>query len=335
MANGKNPYLRYKIIDACLSNRHTPYCSISELIAAIEKQDIKVSKRSVETDLQSMRRDERLGYMAPISYCRINHGYYYTDADYTINNLPFNEEDVAAFAMVVESFQRFRGAQVLNQVEGMFDKLNKVARQLKMKSTKQPYTPVLFEHVPYCKGIEHFDLLYKAILKQTPLLIRYKRFDHEIAREHTLHPYLLKEYRFRWCLLGYSETRKYKLIMALDRIERMVPVKTPFKPYKGDEVQKYFDHTIGVTIASSAIKEIRLWCSVAQANYIRTQPLHATQQVISDDAEGMIITLHLIPNYELKQTLLALGPEVKVLEPASLRDEVKTMLEKSLLLYNQ
>lgn len=333
MANGKNPYLRYKIINACLANRQSPYCTIPELMEAMEKNDISVSQRSIESDLQAMRYDERLAYHAPIAYSRTNRGYYYTDASYTIDKLPLSEDDIEAFEMIVESFQRFKGAQVLNQVEGMFDKLGKVAGQLKIKKSKLSYPPVLFERIPYYKGIEHFDVLHHAILKQSPLLIRYKRFDHETAKEHTFHPYLLKEYKFRWYLLGYSETRRSKLILALDRMERIAPIRIAFKPYKGTEVQKYFDHTIGVTITSDAVNEIRLWCSVSQGNYIKTQHLHATQQIISDTADGLVISLQLIPNYELKQTLLSFGPEVKVLEPASLRDEMKAMLEKSLQLY--
>ena len=335
MANGKNPYLRYKIINACFANKQTPYWTIPDLIEAMDKQDISVSQRSIESDLHAMRYDERLAYHAPIAYCRLHRGFHYTDADYTIDKLPLSEDDISAFEMIVESFQRFKGAQVLSQVEGMFDKLGKVAGQLKIKKSKLSYPPVLFERIPYYKGIEHFDVLHHAILKQMPLLIGYKRFDYEIVKEHTFHPYLLKEFKFRWYLLGYSETRKSKLILALDRMERIAPIRIAFKPYKGAEVQKYFDHTIGVTIMNSGVKDIRLWFSASQGNYIKTQHLHATQRIVSDTADGLIISLQLISNYELKQILLSFGPEVKVIEPASLRDEIKEMLEKSLRLYDQ
>jgi predicted DNA-binding transcriptional regulator YafY len=333
LANGKNPYLRYRIINACFINRQKPYHTITELIETMDKNDIVVSQRSIESDLQAMRYDERLAYHAPIEYCRRNHGYYYTDAGYSIDKLPLSEDDIEAFDMIVESFQRFKGAQVLSQVEGLFDKLGKVAGQLKAKKSKLAYTPVLFERMPYYKGIEHFDVLHQAILRQTPLRIRYKRFEHEQAKEHILHPYLLKEYKFRWYLLCYSETRRRKLILALDRMEHIASLRVAFKPYKGAEVQKYFDHTIGVTITPHHVTDIRLWCSPSQGNYIKTQHLHTTQRIISDTADGLVISLQLIPNYELLQLLLAFGPEVKVLEPLSLRDEIKTMLEKSLELY--
>jgi predicted DNA-binding transcriptional regulator YafY len=133
--------------------------------------------------------------------------------------------------------------------------------------------------------------------------------------------------------LGYSEKRRGKLILALDRIESISNKKIPFKPYRGIEVQKYFDHTLGVTINPTGIKDIRLWFSVSQGHYLKTQPLHTTQQVISDDHNGVEVSLQLIPNYELLQTLLAFGAEVKVLEPLSLQQQIKEMIHKSMKLY--
>ncbi|MFM9837596.1 MAG: helix-turn-helix transcriptional regulator [Cyclobacteriaceae bacterium] len=334
MPIGKYPFMRYKIINACLTNSKAMYPTLEEIKEALAKQDILVEKRAIENDLEAMRYDKRLGYHAPIAFCRKNRGYHYTDPNYTIDKLPLSSEEIEAFEIIVESFQRFKGANVLNQVEGMFDKLDKIVKQqFKTKKSTIPYPVVDFEKMPYSKGIEHFDTLYQAIIKQQPLQIVYKRFDKATTNEHVFHPYLLKEYKFRWYLLGYSEKRRGKLILALDRIESITNKKIDFKPYKGIAVQKYFDHTLGVTINPNGIKEIRLWFSVAQGHYLKTQPLHATQQTISDDDNGLVVSLQLIPNYELLQTLLAFGAEVKVLEPSSLQQQIKEMIHKSLKLY--
>lgn len=69
-----------------------------------------------------------------------------------------------------------------------------------------------------------------------------------------------------------------------------------------------------------------------QGHYFKTLYLHDTQQIISDDATGVMLQLQLIPNYELMQTLLSFG-EVKVLEPLSLQQEMKEMIRKSFELY--
>jgi predicted DNA-binding transcriptional regulator YafY len=336
MPVNKSTLARFYLINECLTNARKPYWTLEEIMEKAESRDIFVSKRTLESDLQIMRYDDRLNYHAPILYCKKNKGFHYEDRDYSIEKLPLSESDIETFQMMVESFQRFKGADVLQQVEGVFDKLGKVAKQLNEKKNKLDYTPVVFEQIPYTKGIQHFDNLYQAIVKQQPLLIHYKRFDKDSISEHLFHPYLLKEYKFRWYLLGYSEKRRGKLILALDRIERITPnKKIAFKPYKGIDVQKYFDHTIGVTINPTGVKEIRVWFSVTQGNYLKTQHLHATQKIISDDDTGLIVTFQLIPNYELMQTLLAFGPECKVLEPATLQEQFKDMHRKSMELYGK
>jgi predicted DNA-binding transcriptional regulator YafY len=96
-------------------------------------------------------------------------------------------------------------------------------------------------------------------------VIHYKKFDHEKGKEHTFYPYLLKEYRFRWYLLGYSEKRRGKLILALDRMENITPIKIAFKPYKGRDIQKYFDQIIGVSLHHQQVKHVTLWFSPSQA----------------------------------------------------------------------
>lgn len=332
----KSQLMRYKIINAMLLSTRQPYPTLLEIQREMARQDIKVGIRAIEKDFEAMRYDKRLGYKAPIAFSRKYHGYHYTKPDYTIDKLPLSSDELESFKLIVESFKRFRGARVLKQLEGMFDKLDKVVMQQMSKSKKRAdYPAVDFETAPYSKGIEHFDALYEAIIKQLPLTIHYKKFDDDKATEHTFHPYLLKEYKFRWYLLGYSEKRKGKLILALDRIESVQKLRRrKFKPYKGVDMQKYFYHTIGITITKQPVHDIRLWFSRAQGHYIKTQHLHATQHILSDDANGLVASFQLVPNYELLQTLLAFGPEVKILEPSTLQTAMKEMLEKSLALYS-
>lgn len=324
--------MRYRIINACLTNPSKPYPSFEDLRKELARQKIKVQKRALEGDLEAMRSDKRLGYMAPIEYSRKNKGYHYTDPGYNMEKLPLSAGEVDTFRLIVDSLKRFRGADVLQQVEGIVNKLDKVVMKEASQKKKGATAVVDFEKMPTTKGIEHFDPIYNAILKQQTLLISYQGFGKP-ASEHVFHPYLLKEYKFRWYVLGYSERRRSKVVLALDRIENIIPKKARYKPYRGQDIQTYFEHTLGVTINTTGVKEIRLWFSVSQGHYLKTQPLHAKQHIVSDDATGLIITVGLIPNYELLQTLLSFGPEVKVLGPVQVRDELKAMVQKTLDLY--
>ncbi|WP_276373604.1 WYL domain-containing protein [Chryseolinea sp. H1M3-3] len=332
MAAGKNPYLRYRIINACLTSKRKKHWSPDELIAKLGEHDLQISLRSLKSDLENMRCDERLGYFAPIVYCRTNKGYYYTDPDYSIDALPLSEEDIQAFSVLVNSLQKYKGALVVNQLEGMFDKLGKVAEQLKQKDKPQ-HGIIEFEKVPYYKGIMYFDPIMHALHNKQPIKITYKKFDHDNPYTHIFHPYLLKEYKSRWYTRGYSELRKTNVTLALDRIEEIVEHPAPFKENKEDNIYACFRHTIGVTIVKGDVEEVELLFTPSQGNYVKTLHLHDTQTTIADNDEGLRVTLALKPNYELLQTLLSYGAEVKVLKPLSLQEKIKEALGKACALY--
>jgi len=58
------------------------------------------------------------------------------------------------------------------------------------------------------------------------------------------------------------------------------------------------------------------------APYIKTHHLHHTQATLREDAEGLVISLKLIPNPELTQLILSYGADVRVMKPVSLKERI-------------
>lgn len=328
MANGKYPYFRYRLIHTCLSDKQKRYWTLDELQEKLTQEGIVVKKRSLGTDLHTMRYDELLGYHAPIAFCRKKRGYYYTDPDYSIEKIPLNAKDHRALVFAINTLKKFKDVPLVHQFEGVVEKLGKVADQLPRRNDQV----LSFEAVPVQKGMAHFDTLMNAILDKQPLRIDYKKFMAE-ADVHTFHPYFLKEYKYRWYVLGYSDARSYHLTLGLDRIEGISHAHVKYKENTKLRPDEYFQHTIGVTLGKGRPEEIQLHFTTAQGHYIKTQYLHHTQEIIKDDDDGLIITLKLIPNYELLQLLLSFGPEVEVLKPLTLRKQMAEMVERMMKRY--
>lgn len=76
------------------------------------------------------------------------------------------------------------------------------------------------------------------------------------------------------------------------------------------------------------MEDIILWFSPAQGHYLKTQHLHASQQILQDDEEGLVVSLKLIINYELVSLLLSFCPDVSVTAPVSLRDKLDALMAK-------
>src|SRR4051812_5640964 len=125
MSAGKNPYLRYSIIDRCLGSKHKRYWTPVELLEKFAEYDVYVELRSLKYDLQNMRDNTQLKFNAPIGYSRANKSYYYTEEGYSIDGERLSHHDLMALTFVVNLLEQVEGATMLQQAKGAVSKLNK------------------------------------------------------------------------------------------------------------------------------------------------------------------------------------------------------------------
>jgi predicted DNA-binding transcriptional regulator YafY len=322
----KNTYLRFRIINSCLRNKQKKYWTLDELIVRLADHDIDVDKRTLERDFEAMCHDNRLGYKAPIAYDKKEKAFYYSDPSFTIDKIPLTEEDLEALTLATNILHQYKSAKLVQQFEGMVDRLGKAVNHLKQP---QNSNLIAFENTPYYKGREFFDIVLNGITHQQSLGITYRKFDGKKNDEHILHPYFLKEYRGRWYVLGYSEARQNIITLGLDRIEKLTPADLPFRENKTLKPKQYFEHTLGITLGKGPVEEIELWFAPAMAPYIKTQQLHHTQKTVRDDESGLVISVQLIPNPELTQLILGYGADVKVLKPQWLRESIQEIWRRA------
>jgi predicted DNA-binding transcriptional regulator YafY len=92
-----------------------------------------------------------------------------------------------------------------------------------------------------------------------------------------------------------------------------------------------FDSVIGVAIMEPVIVELAF--SNQQSKYIKTLPLHQSQEIVSENNDEVIFRYFVATNYELVQRILMYGNEVRVLKPENLIDDIKYILKESLKKY--
>lgn len=327
MPIAKNPILRFRIINACLSSKHKRYWTALELIEKLRSYDYDVKKRTLERDLALMRYDERLGYYAPIAYDPKKRAYYYTDFNFSIQSLLLSPEDLETLGNTSAMLQKFKGLGFVNAFQEIVDKLTRLIEHMRIP---QRNDIIAFEDNGYNKGRDHFDDILRLISGCTVASIRYQKFNRQETDEHIFHPYFLKEYRQRWYVLGYSETRRNTITLALDRIVSVTDTTLPFQENKELNPEKYFQHTLGVTTGQGPLEDIHLHFSPVMAPYIKTQYLHSTQHILSEDETGLTISLQLIVNPELMQELLRYCPHVTILKPASLKEKYILLLQEGI-----
>ncbi|GAL60675.1 WYL domain-containing protein [Algibacter lectus] len=327
MAVNKNALIRYKTIDKCLQNNFKQW-TLNDLIEAVsdalydyEGKDIDVSKRTVQLDLQMMRSD-KLGYNAPIVV--YNRKFYKYDADdYSITNSPISNQDLTKLSEAVSFLKQFQGFSHFDELSSMVQKLeNHVYTQ---KTNEKSL--IDFEKNENLKGLKYLDKLYQYILKKAAIDITYQSFKARQESTFTFHPYLLKEFRNRWFIIGKRNKNEGLMNLALDRIIALNKSENSFLPDVTFDSETYYKDVIGVSVSPHLEPDpVLLYVNHKHAPYVLTKPFHHSQREVSRDNYGVTIALDVQLNFELEKEILGLGEGVKVIAPERLKRNIKERL---------
>jgi len=191
---------------------------------------------------------------------------------------------------------------------------------------------ILYEHRKSL-GLENVFLLIHAIKNQLEISFNHKKYWDEFGKQKTLQPYLLKESKNRWYLIGLETKSNQIRTFGLDRISDIVVTKTSFKKPPQNKVEDLFQHSFGIIFEENEPQKVMLEFSTFQANYIKALPLHHSQKTISEGIDFCVFELTIYPTYDFIMEILSMGKEVRVLEPATLKEQIKSILIESLKKY--
>lgn len=333
MPLNKDFYFRLEILDECLRNRLRKW-TLQDLIDKVndrllEQYNISASKRTIQDDLKYLREEK----LAPIE--RKKNGvatyFYYSNPNYSIKNLPIKEEEVNYLTEAINILRQVNDFKILQDIEDIVKKLqNTVNTNIEGSSSV-----IQFEKHTISLGTDYIDSLYTAIKEKVTLRVSYQPFNAEQPKEYIFHPYLLKEYRNRWFVIGRKEKRNSVTNFALDRIKKIKNSKEDYIDNDLFDANTYFNNLIGVTIPEGAgIEDVEIKIASKQVPYIKTKPIHNTQKIIKEYKNGdVLILLQLICNYELKSVLLGYGSDLEVIKPIELREGIRNEFQMSILNY--
>ena len=184
---------------------------------------------------------------------------------------------------------------------------------------------------------------YKAIMDHQVLRFSYQRFGQE-AFELTFHPQFLKEYNGRWFVFGEADREPFKAYnVPLDRIVDDISIAedVEYIPAEKGFYQQFFKDIVGVTHEKDTKPELVVirTKTAYQHGLLLTKPLHQTQQETisfgeySDGCYGEV-TLWVEPNRELRGKILAYGQYLEVMQPQSLREQIKDIIRQQMMQYD-
>jgi predicted DNA-binding transcriptional regulator YafY len=329
----KNAAFRYRIIDACLRNKRKPYPSVDVLQETITEAlnlDKEISVSSVNKDMKAMRDI----YNAPIQFSKNYKGYYYEDPHFSINSFPLTEEEVRILDLSSSFLKQIKYSGYFTQFESVIEKLISGFRISKIPGYENRQLLETEEPISDT-GLNWLETVYSSILYKKALKVQYKRFNSDDSKTHLISPYLLREYRNRWYMVGFSEKADAVTTLALDRVLSIEESKRKYIALDSFNEKDYFRYSFGVTVYANADPyKIKLLFDNSVAGYLLTKPLHSSQ-IANQLDDGLHIELNCYITPELEMTILSYGEMVKVIGPEQLKKKISDRAEAMWKLYKR
>lgn len=331
MANVKNAGIREIIIDRCLQNRdgRTVQQMMDACNEALEAHGLRpiTSPNTIRGDFDTIT--DRWHKKIKCTRKGRNFFYCYEDPHFSIFNNPMSEDEIMRVYGALEVLERFEGKEGFEWIEDVNAHL-----RTSLHMGNNGASVIAYDDNALLKGMQFFADLHDYIRSKQPIQVTYRPYTNPELLQETIHPYFLKQFNSRWFVLGYNP--KYDAItnFALDRIISIEKSSQKYIPNTKYDFKEYFKNVIGVTVYPKEVEEVQLWVEKSLFPYINSKPLHSSQQLIRMTEEGdAIISINVIPNYELKQLVLSHGERMVILSPQNLRDEVCEKLQKIISIY--
>jgi predicted DNA-binding transcriptional regulator YafY len=290
----KESIARYNLIIKKLRKHPANFAEITDYLSLeseLQDYDFTVSKRTFQRDLNDIR------------------SLYDIDVHYD------NSEKVYQ----IEVDQQSEANQRIMEAYDTFNALN--------------ITDRLSKHVHFEKrrpqGTENLYGFLHAIKNQVEVKFTHQKYWEDEATKRQVEPYALKEFRNRWYVLTWDLKDNHIKSFGLDRLSDLEITKKRFKFPENFDVTTYYKHCFGIVGPNAENPEnIILSFTPFQGKYIKSLPLHESQTVLIDNEIEFRIKLKLFLTHDFYMEVLSFGENVKVIEPQSLINRLKTTVEK-------
>lgn len=285
------------------------YCSFEEIQEYIERQVdflqmqddslmVGFSKRTFQRDLKEIRNN----FGIDIEFSRIMKGYFIVQ----------NDSESMNFQRMLEAFD-------------LFNSLN-VSEDLK------PYIH-LEQRVPL--GTENLFGLLNAIKNHFQIEFSHKKYWEDKTKTRKVEPYALKEFKNRWYLVARDLVDNSIKTFGLDRLTELHITKTKFIYPNNFDVEEHYRFFFGIISPNELLpEEIILSFDPDQGRFVKSLPLHSTQEIVLENEVEFRIKLKICITRDFVMELLSFGDTVKVIQPSSLKARIIEIYKNALFQYD-
>lgn len=222
------------------------------------------------------------------------------------------------------------GAPFARDVESAFAKIQEALPQKSL-----PYLgriQELFSARPdpwkdYSQKREVISSLIDATLHQKRARIDYFSFNSKRTKTYRIDPYRLVYWHGGLYLYARAEQYDEVRTFAVERVEKIDVLDESFEVPADFNVSEYGRSAFG--IAGGKPEPVELVFDAEMAGYIRERVWHESQSVAEQEDGSVVLRMSVAAGWELKAWIKGFLPQVQVVKPVALREEIARELEES------
>lgn len=179
--------------------------------------------------------------------------------------------------------------------------------------------------------LPHFQALGTALLRRRRLQLSYRARGRNLSSEREVSPQRLIHYRDNWYLDAWCHWRRALRSFSVDAIERVHALDTAALDVPDSELDAVLGAGYGI-FAGRQVQWATLRFSAERARWVAAETWHPQQHGRRDADGRWLLSLPYADPRELVMDILRHVPDVEVLAPQELEDEVKRRLREGLRL---
>jgi predicted DNA-binding transcriptional regulator YafY len=250
--------------------------------------------------------------------------------------IPFSLTELMALYFSTDMLRAFKGTAFHDSLDSLSQKIKATLPPESMKyleNVQQTLQVGIKPYKDYARFKEIINRVNEAALQKKAVEMVYYTMSRKKEGKRKVDPYRIWFFNGTFYLIGYCHLRNDVRVFALDRIKMLHQTKESFEVAEDFDFEEFMRPSFGVYQGKPV--KVRLWFSPDAAGYIKEKIWHDTQQIVSQKDGSIVFEAEVAGTEEIKFWVMSWGSKAEVLEPQSLREEIRVEAEAAIEKYSR
>jgi predicted DNA-binding transcriptional regulator YafY len=270
-----------------------------------------------------------------LSERRENRVFYRFVDSYRLGDVPFTPDELLALAFGEDLLRPLEGTVFHESIQAALAKIRAglgPELQAYLEQLRDAFRVLPGPHKNYAEQRETIRALNDAVLAHETLRMRYRTGSTGSVTTREFDAYRVWYRSGGLYALGHDHRSGELRTFAVDRIRALEPTGRKFELPADFDFDSYIANSFGV-IAEPALR-VRIRFAPRWASYVAERTWHGSQVLRTAEDGSLELCMEVGGTAEIRTWVLSFGSGAEVLEPESLRQEVRSELAGSLRLYS-